>query len=182
MSKQYVPVEYQASIAWFKLAELVTRGERERAFNIYRLLIHSLNDDAYAAQLKGDLWYAFNEYERARESYYHAAAWYDCSDRPYQAAFVYERLAVVEYNSLSLRLALITRCAELSLRGHVVRYVNELVTLGEQQNQLEFCMTSLNEVQCSQSAYTIIQHASGKVRQSPREIIASACEQAGLTL
>lgn len=182
LAKQYVPIEYQASIAWFKLAELVTRGERERAFNIYRLLIHALNDDAYAAQLKGDLWYAFNEYDRAREAYYSAIAWYDFSERPYQSAFVHEKLASIEYNSLSLRLAMITRFAELSLQGHVIRYVNELFALAEQQNQIEFCISSLNATSCSPTAYNIIQNVFTKIQHNSLAHTSSNSVETHLTL
>jgi tetratricopeptide (TPR) repeat protein len=157
LTKQYVPNEYQASIAWFKLSELVARGERERAFSIFRLLIHALNDEAYVAQLKGDLWYAFHEHDRAREAYYSAIAGYDLSERLYQSAFVYERLSTIEENSLTIRIAMIIRFAELSCTTHVIRYINELITLAKQQNQLEICLSSLYETSCSPSAYTIIQ-------------------------
>ena len=40
------------SVAWFKLAEFVTRKEKERAFGVYRLLSHSIADRAFAAQLE----------------------------------------------------------------------------------------------------------------------------------
>ena len=157
MVKHYGPSEHQTSVAWFKLSELVARGERERAFSIFRLLTHALNDDAYATQLKGDLWYAFNEYDRAREAYYSAIAWYDFSERPYQAAFMHERLAMIEHDSLALRITMITRFAELSYNKHVTRYMNELFTLAHQQNQLETCVTSIKEIDCSPQAYTILQ-------------------------
>jgi predicted negative regulator of RcsB-dependent stress response len=84
--------ECHVNIAWFKLAELVERGEKERAFSIYRLLIHPWNDEAYAAQLKGDLYYAFRDCEKACESYHKAVSQYELSGRVQQATFVYERL------------------------------------------------------------------------------------------
>ena len=48
----------EKSLAWFKLADLIARGEREKALNVFRLLSHSLQDRAYSLQLEGDLlWY-----------------------------------------------------------------------------------------------------------------------------
>ena len=52
------------TIAWFKLAECVAKGEKEKAFGVYRLLMHSLEDQAYAYQLEGDLLDAFKMNEQ----------------------------------------------------------------------------------------------------------------------
>ena len=57
--KQAVSNKY--NIAWFKLADCVSRGEKERAFGVYRLLSHSLDDQALARQLEGDLLLAFQD-------------------------------------------------------------------------------------------------------------------------
>ncbi len=48
-------------IAWFKLAECVSRKEKERAFGVYRLLTHSIGDEALATQLEGDLLLSFDD-------------------------------------------------------------------------------------------------------------------------
>src|SRR3990172_10433854 len=69
-----VPAE-KYNIAWFKLAEFVARGEKERALGIYRLLIHSFDDKAFSYQLEGDLLSAFND-ESARDKYLSAAQLY----------------------------------------------------------------------------------------------------------
>jgi hypothetical protein len=85
------------SLAWFKLAELVTRREKERALVVYRLLIHSWDDRAYALQLKGDLLAAFQDDARAREAYYGAAEAYEQSGRIMHATFLYEQLLMHEH-------------------------------------------------------------------------------------
>jgi len=82
----------RCTLAWFKLAELVARREKERALVVYRLLIHSWNDRAYALQLKGDLLAAFQDEARAREAYYCAVEAYEQSGRILHAAFLYEQL------------------------------------------------------------------------------------------
>jgi len=62
-------------IAWFKLAECVSRKEKERALGVYRLLAHSIEDEALAIQLEGDLLLSFDDavamvkYKQAAELY-----------------------------------------------------------------------------------------------------------------
>jgi len=53
------------TIAWFKIAECVSRGEKERALGVYRLLSHSFNDNAVARQLEADIYLSFEEYDAA---------------------------------------------------------------------------------------------------------------------
>jgi tetratricopeptide (TPR) repeat protein len=80
------------TIAWFTLAECVERGERERAFGVYRLLSHSLDDNALAAQLEGDLLFAFNIPDQAIERYERAAYTYKQTGRFLEAASVCEHI------------------------------------------------------------------------------------------
>jgi hypothetical protein len=83
-----------SSIAWFKLAELVMRKEREKALSVYRLLSHSFENRAYALQLEGDiLWYlddksCTEKYKEAALLYHKEKAWFD-------AVAVYEHLHTV---------------------------------------------------------------------------------------
>ncbi|HAU30428.1 MAG: hypothetical protein UV79_C0003G0029 [candidate division TM6 bacterium GW2011_GWF2_43_17] len=60
-------MESNSSIAWFKLAELVKRGERERALSVLRLLSHSITDKAFVALLEAELFYLLRD-ERAKEA------------------------------------------------------------------------------------------------------------------
>lgn len=48
-------------VAWFKLADVIARGEKERALVIYRLFSHSLRDNALCTQLQGDLLWEFQD-------------------------------------------------------------------------------------------------------------------------
>src|SRR5579862_6127334 len=80
------------TIAWFKIAECVARGERERALGVYRLLIHSFDDPALAQQLEGDIILAFDEPAKAVERYKDAAILYQKSGRLLEAAAVTEHL------------------------------------------------------------------------------------------
>jgi tetratricopeptide (TPR) repeat protein len=88
------PVE-KFNVAWFKLAEFVGRKEKERALSVYRLLSHSLPDDAFAAQLEGDLLMAFLD-EKAVDAYQKAARLYEKNGQCDHAAFLYEQMLVLK--------------------------------------------------------------------------------------
>lgn len=83
------------NVAWFKLAECVARGEKERALGMYRLLTHSLNDSSLARQLQGDIFLSFNDTPTAIEHYKAAAQLYKQSDRFLEAVAVYEHIATL---------------------------------------------------------------------------------------
>lgn len=80
------------NIAWFKLAEYVTRGEKERALSVYKLLMHSVADQAFAHQLEGDILLAFDD-AAAIERYHHAAHLYKKQKSYQKAIAVYEHIA-----------------------------------------------------------------------------------------
>jgi hypothetical protein len=83
------------NVAWFKLAECVSRGEKERALGVYRLLAHSLNDSAFARQLQGDILFSFNDTLGAVEHYRKAAQLYQQDNRILEAAALYEHIVVL---------------------------------------------------------------------------------------
>jgi len=83
------------TIAWFKIAEYVSRGERERALGVYRLLSHSFDDAAVALQLEGDILWSFNDV-KAVEKYQQAATLYAEQNRLLEAAAVYEHLITLQ--------------------------------------------------------------------------------------
>ena len=91
--KQTSPDKY--NVAWFKLAEFVSRGEKERALALYRLLAHALDDQAFARQLEGDILLAFND-ETAYDRYGNAARLYIQQGRSSEAAAVYEHMVTLE--------------------------------------------------------------------------------------
>jgi tetratricopeptide (TPR) repeat protein len=78
-------------VAWFKIAEFVSRGEKERALALYRLLAHAIDDAAFAQQLEGDILLSFND-DVAFEKYVQSAQLYNKDGRVSEAAAVYEHL------------------------------------------------------------------------------------------
>ena len=79
----------RSSVAWFKLAEFVGRGEKERAFDLYRLLMHSHESKAFMKKLEADIMVSF-DFEQALKEYTQAAHWYIQDEQIEEAAFIYE--------------------------------------------------------------------------------------------
>ncbi len=63
------------SVAWFKLADLIRKKEKEKALNVYRLLSHSYENRAYVLQVEADILWALDD-RQAFEVYKHAALLY----------------------------------------------------------------------------------------------------------
>jgi len=78
-------------VAWFKIAEFVSRGEKERALALYRLLAHAIDDPAFVQQLEGDILLSFSD-EAAFERYAASAHLYAKQGKTNEAAAVYEHL------------------------------------------------------------------------------------------
>ncbi|HLC06590.1 MAG TPA: hypothetical protein VJJ26_00240 [Candidatus Babeliales bacterium] len=91
------------TIAWFKIAECVSRGEKERALGVYRLLSHSFNDMAVARQLEGDIYLSFGEQELAIPLYKQAMELYQKSERFLESVAVCEHLVAMHSDDVTLR-------------------------------------------------------------------------------
>lgn len=81
------------TIAWFKIADFVARGEKERALHVYRLLMHSVAEPALSYQLEGDILLAFDD-DAALDRYHVAANLYKKAGKLRQAISVYEHVGL----------------------------------------------------------------------------------------
>ena len=81
------------TIAWFKIADFVSRGEKERALHMYPLLMHSISEPAISYQLEGDILLAFDDMA-ALECYRKAVELYKKSGKLRQAIGVYEHASL----------------------------------------------------------------------------------------
>lgn len=79
------------TIAWFKIADFVARGEKERALHMYPLLMHSIAEPAIAYQLEGDILLAFDDMA-SLTCYNKAVDLYKKSGKFRQAIGVYEHV------------------------------------------------------------------------------------------
>jgi tetratricopeptide (TPR) repeat protein len=119
-------VSEKYNVAWFKLADCIARGEKERALGVYRLLSHSFDDKALACQLHADILLSFND-ENAEATYKKAAEMYREQERYLQAAAVYEHLVTLQPHTVSYRTMLIALYQQLRIHGKVMEYVESLV-------------------------------------------------------
>jgi len=99
MKQMYSDQKYV--IAWFKIAEYVNRGEKERALGVYRLLSHSIDDKSLVLQLEADILFACND-DKCFELYHKAALHYLKNEKHGQAAALFEQMLLVKAD-LSIR-------------------------------------------------------------------------------
>jgi hypothetical protein len=123
------------TIAWFKIAECVSRGEKERALGVYRLLSHSFNDNAIKYQLEADIYCSFGENELAVALYHQAMEVYKKSHRFLEAAAVGEHLVVLQPADMSLHRNLIQLYLALGMMIKIRAHIQELVDFFGQKKQ-----------------------------------------------
>ncbi len=122
--RQVVSDKY--NVAWFKLADCIARGEKERALGVYRLLSHSFDDPALVCQLQADILLSFKD-EKAQEIYQQAAQLYRERNRFLEAAAVYEHLATLDPHTLFYRTEMISLYQQLGIISKVTHYVQQLI-------------------------------------------------------
>ncbi|MDZ4151079.1 hypothetical protein, partial [Methylicorpusculum sp.] len=86
-------------MAWFALAECISRGEKERALGVYRLLSHSFDDCALKVQLEADILWSFRD-GGALKKYEQAAELFTKERRLLEAAAVFEHVITLAPHSL----------------------------------------------------------------------------------
>lgn len=116
------------NVAWFKLADCIARGEKERALGVYRLLSHSLEDQALATQLHADILLSFGD-QSAITVYKKAAQMYKDNDRFLQSAAIYEHLSTLDPKNSEYRITMIELYQQLGIQSKVVDYVLALVRM-----------------------------------------------------
>jgi len=132
------------NLAWFRLAECVSRGEKERAMGVYRLLSHSLGNDALAAQLKADLLLCFNDEEAVRK-YLEAAMLYKNAQKTVEAIAVYEHLLLLEPDKQTHLFALVNLYREIGMQFRIVDHVTELI----KNNKLDVAIKITSDIAVS---------------------------------
>lgn len=135
------------NVAWFKLAECVSRGERERAFGVYRLLMHSIEDAAFAKQLEGDLLWFFGD-DGAVDCYSTALTLYQESEKLVEAAAICEHLVALRPNEHIYREHLIQLYRNLgvtSKMGHGIEQFVALLLFNKQSHKIDSLLTTFDE-------------------------------------
>ncbi len=134
------------SVAWFKLAEIVTRGEKERAMGMFRLLMHSIDNQALAYQLEGDLLLSFEDVQ-AIDCYNKAADLYIDEKKYIQASSIYEHLLSLDPESVVFTEKLVDIYQKLEQNDKIFFYFRKLISLLTNKNKLDDARTAMNQFQ-----------------------------------
>lgn len=134
------------NVAWFKLAECVSRGEKERALGVYRLLAHSLNDAAFARQLQGDILLSFQDQAGALEHYRTAARLYQEDGRLLEAAAIHEHLVSLVPHKRETLLSLLNLYCLLRNTAKIVQHATTLCALLLANNETEEVAAILDQL------------------------------------
>ncbi len=143
------------NVAWFKLAECVARGEKERALGVYRLLSHSFSDPALAHQLKGDILWLFED-DNAINTYREAALLYTQNERFLQAAGVYEHLHTLHPKDHTFLEDLIDLYTTLHMSKKVERYSRQLFDVQMNVGELEQAVHALTRLDTVCKVYSTV--------------------------
>lgn len=87
--------EHNSSLGWFNLARLVSKGEKEKAISLFKLLSYSFEDKAFALQVEGDLLKFFDD-RSAVDKYIQAAFLYRKESKLVAAASIYEHILSID--------------------------------------------------------------------------------------
>lgn len=121
------------TIAWFKLAEFVTRGEKERALGLFRLLTHSFDNRAFIKKLEAEILASFDD-EQAFSEYLQAAHLYRINGQSIEAVSIYETLVFFQSDRAEHYEKVITLFGELGNNEKVLQYQKQLCILFLTQN------------------------------------------------
>jgi tetratricopeptide (TPR) repeat protein len=123
-----VPLD-RYSVAWFKLAECAARGEKERALGVYRLLSHSIDDQAFKYQLEGDILLSFKDIPQAIEKYLQAIQTYKQTGRLFEMAGVYGHLILLQPNRHEHHVQMTHIYHSLKMESKVLHYIESALDL-----------------------------------------------------
>ncbi len=135
----------KCNVAWFKLAEFVVRKEKERALGIYRLLVHSIPDDAMRCQLEGDLLHAFHD-SKALQCYIKAAELYEREGNCIQAIATYEHCNSLEPANLHFVESLVRLYFLIGNPTKALHHFRTYIRLSVEKNRYEEIHQALDKV------------------------------------
>ncbi len=124
------------SIAWFKLSEFVTRGEKERALSVFRLLTHSFADQAFIKKLEAEILASFDD-KQAFSEYIQAAHLYHNKGQPVEAVSIYETLVVFQPDRSEYCEKIISLFNELGHKEKIIQYQKQLCSLFLEQQRVD---------------------------------------------
>lgn len=145
---RYLPSD-KYNVAWFKLAECVSRGEKERALGVYRLLAHSFDDRAYAAQLEGDILLSCDDVSGAVEKFKEAVQLYHKDGRMLQACALGEHVLSLAEDKEQCAALLLELYTILGMRSKIILHGQFLMNLSIKNNDLERALAIMDQIDVS---------------------------------
>lgn len=130
------------NIAWFKLADFVARGEKERALTVYKLLMHSIADEAFAYQLEGDILLSFHD-NKAIDRYNFAANLYKKNGNYQKAIALHEHILLIKQDIDNLE-NLLDLYELLGDQKKIIHVYSRFAVLAVQTNNFEQLVHRLN--------------------------------------
>lgn len=140
---KHVPQD-KYNVAWFTLAECVSRGEKVRALGVYRLLSHSIEDIAFRRQLEGDILMAFQDKDDAVVKYKDAASLYQKNGKYLEAVAIYEHLRQLEPEKFEYLIMLVELYTQLNITSKVVINLKQLFEVQLHRHDFEAAENTLN--------------------------------------
>lgn len=136
------------TIAWFKLAEFVTRGEKERALSLFRLLTHSFDDKAFIKKLGAEILASFDD-TQAFVEYVQAAHLYKAQGDVVEAVAIYELLTLLQPSVIDHFEKVITFFHEMGNELKVLQYQKQLCELMLCQGKIDKGIAVLKKMEPS---------------------------------
>mgnify|MGYP000396704086 CR=1 FL=1 len=134
------------TIAWFKLAEFVNRGEKERALSLFRLLTHSFDDKAFIKKLGAEVLASFDDTQAFIE-YAHAAHLYKVQGDVVEAVAIYELLTVLQPSVSEHFEKVIAAFQEMGNGLKVLQYQKQLCELMLCQGNIDSGIVLFKEIE-----------------------------------
>ncbi len=125
------------SVAWFKLAEFVARGEKERALGIYKLLALSLNKPAFALKLEGDILLAFGDHQNAIAKYLQSTIFYNNEHNYQEAAAICEHVLSIDPYRIDFLRRLQELYTALENKPKLITTLERLISLLRHRHQFQ---------------------------------------------
>jgi hypothetical protein len=123
---------FQASVeqnlAWFKLFEFISRGEKERAFGVYKVLMLAFDSKPFCLLVEGDLHATFDENSEAIQKYLEAAKLYEENQETFLASVAYESVIKISSKAIYWK-KLLQLYKEIDYQPKVVRALKNIFLL-----------------------------------------------------
>lgn len=134
------------NVAWFTLAECISRGEKVRALGVYRLLAHSIEDTAFRKQLEADILLAFDDKHNAIIKYQEAALIYSKNGKTLDAIAVCEHLKELDSDTIDYPKQLVELYEQAGIHSKAISNLKLVFDLSLRKHDFKTATDSLKNL------------------------------------